>query len=573
MRTPRLQRLYQLAVIAMAVGCLALGGTLFLTNFQEYQRYRVGALELARFHSTLRAVTKISAERGPANSAMGAAPAAREIHKATLLDARAATDTAIAELAAQFSDNFSQSGNGELRLDDLRTQLSHGRQVADAAIANPSQNIDGAAVSNAIEQMFLVADMSAQIRDELGQDIVEAFPQISTEVILGTVCSNLREYAGRYGSYVVMMLTSPPEDHDKIFRSLMETKGQLAELRRLISNYTYAFAGFAPVKEGLTELDRAYFSDALPFARRIAETAHSSPDPIDAAEFTRLYVPGMQSVENLRVMISDVSIDRLNDARQSAGRMLVLSSVLTLVICSVLVLINLALSRMLFRPLIAGREQIVAIAKGDLSEPRNPGRIGREIREMFDSLKVLREHERYKRELERNQERMAEQLRRLSETDGLTGLLNRRALETRAASMFREAGNGASPVGVILFDIDHFKTINDTYGHGLGDRVLQSVGPTLQPLLDPQDTFARFGGEEFVVLLKDEGQRAGLLAEKLREALANMAAEENLDFDVTASFGVATSRREKADWSTLIGKADQRLYEAKRTGRNRVVAG
>lgn len=558
----------------MAVGCLALGGTLFLTNFQEYLRYRVGAVELARFHSALQAVTKISAERGPSNSAMGAAPAARKRHEAALLHARQASDRAIAELSAQFSANLDRSGGHELQLDDLRAQLSRGRQVVDVAIANTSEKIDGEAVAKAIEQMFIVADMAAQIRDGLGQDIVETFPQISTEIILGTVCSNLREYAGRFGSYVVMMLTSPPEHHDKIIRSLMETKGQLAELRRLLSNYTYAFAGFAPVKEGLTEVDRAYFSDALPFARRIAETAHSTPDPIDAAEFTRLYVPGMRSVETLRVMISDVSIARLTDARKTAGRMLVLSSVLTLVICGVLALINLALSRMLFRPLIAGKEQIVAIAKGDLTEPRTPGRIGREIREMFDSLKILREHERRKRALERNQELMAQQLRRLSETDDLTGLLNRRALEARAASMLREANDDGPPLGVILFDIDHFKTINDTYGHGLGDMVLQSVGQTLQPLLEPDDTLARFGGEEFVVLLKDEeGQRASRLAETLRSALAEMAVRQRLDLLVTASFGVATSKPGKENWQTLISKADQRLYEAKRQGRNRVCAG
>ena len=571
MKTPRLQRLYQLAIIAMAVGCLALGGTLFLTNFEEYQRYRVGARELARFHSILQTVSTISAERGPANSAMGAAFAERPPLVEALESTRARTDSAIASLEKQYRESNDRSAAGVSEIDDLRAQLARARKAVDAAIADPA--IDGRVVSGAILQMFLAADLSAAIRDSLGQDIVRAYPQISTEIILATVCSNMREYAGRFGSYVVMMLTSSADEHNRLMRLLMETTGQLTELRHLISNYTLAFADYSPVDASLRELDRAYFSDALPFARRIAETAHSIADPLDAAAFTKLYVPGMISVENMRTMISEASITRLDDMRRTAGMMLVLSSALTLIICTVLVLINLALSRMLFRPLIAGKEQIVAIAKGNLSEPPAAGRVGREIREMFDSLKVLREHERYKRELERNQERMAEQLKRLSETDGLTGLLNRRALEMRAANMFKEAGDGDAALGVILFDIDHFKSINDTYGHRLGDRVLQSVGPTLQPLLDPQDTFARFGGEEFVVLLKDEGQRASLLAEQLREALANMAAEEKLDFDVTASFGVATGRRGNADWPTLISKADQRLYEAKRRGRNRVVAG
>ncbi|MDI7861733.1 diguanylate cyclase [Rhizobiaceae bacterium n13] len=556
----------------MAVGCLALGGTLFVTSFLEYQRYRSGELELARFDSVLHAVSKVSAERGPANSAMGASIDVRPQFKVALAEAREATDHAMIELNAL--GEVPGSARLAMLIANLKRQLARGRAAVDAVVEDPIVNSDGRAIMNAIEQMFVAADLASHLRNTLGQKMVESYPQISTEIILGTVCSDLREYAGRFGSYVVMMLTSPPGADERLLRNLSETRGQLVELRRLASTYTHAFAGLAPVEEGLANMDRAYFSDALLFARHVAKIAQATETSMTAAEFTRLYVPGMKSVEQLRAMIADVSLMRLQTSRENAGRMLVVSSLLTFAVCGLIAAINIVLNRMLFRPLMSGKEQIIAISKGDLSEPLIERRISKEIREMFEALAILRKHGRYKRILERNQEQMAEQLKMLSETDGLTGLLNRRALEDRAFDMLKACDGKNSELGVILFDIDHFKSINDTYGHGLGDRVLQSVGPTLKPLLDPQDAFARFGGEEFIVLFKDEeGTRATRLAEMLRSAFAQMADREKFDFPVTASFGVATGRPGVEDWETLVSRADHRLYEAKRQGRNRVCAG
>ncbi|TBG82746.1 GGDEF domain-containing protein [Rhizobium leguminosarum] len=152
-------------------------------------------------------------------------------------------------------------------------------------------------------------------------------------------------------------------------------------------------------------------------------------------------------------------------------------------------------------------------------------------------------------------------------TDPLTGLLNRRALFDQY---------GARPMGattaVIVFDIDHFKSVNDRFGHATGDRVLNVFAGELSAHCRTGDTAARLGGEEFVLVLKEiMPGRAELTAERIRRAFE--AREIHIDDEVltcTVSVGVAPGRSKSLDFDTMLSAADKALYVAKRAGRNRV---
>ena len=154
----------------------------------------------------------------------------------------------------------------------------------------------------------------------------------------------------------------------------------------------------------------------------------------------------------------------------------------------------------------------------------------------------------------------------LAATDGLTGLLNRRALENHAAKM--ETGRARY---LILLDIDHFKSINDRHGHPFGDLVLRAIADLMRQSTQSSGYAARFGGEEFAILLA-----AGSLAEaawdarKLRMALEKspLKAPDGTMLIVTASFGVADGTGRT--WSDILVQADAALYRAKDAGRNRV---
>jgi len=154
----------------------------------------------------------------------------------------------------------------------------------------------------------------------------------------------------------------------------------------------------------------------------------------------------------------------------------------------------------------------------------------------------------------------------------LTGCFNRtHAIETIDLEL-RRARRTHAPLSLIMFDIDHFKQINDRYGHLCGDAVLAAVGARMRDVLRGSDVKCRYGGEEFLILLPDTpGEGAERVAETLRTELAAMSLDwKDGAIHVTASFGVTTAQRSELDAHALIGRADSALYEAKASGRNRV---
>ena len=155
-------------------------------------------------------------------------------------------------------------------------------------------------------------------------------------------------------------------------------------------------------------------------------------------------------------------------------------------------------------------------------------------------------------------------------TDSLTGLSNVRAAAQDLARMAAFSGRTSTPMAAILLDIDHFKRVNDTFGHQIGDEVLAAFGDVLRAGTRTSDFVARYGGEEFLILLQDtDVEGGGEVAEKLRESLRQMHVP-GLTGRVTASFGVASIPAHAGDADSLLRVADRALYAAKNSGRDKV---
>jgi diguanylate cyclase (GGDEF)-like protein len=177
--------------------------------------------------------------------------------------------------------------------------------------------------------------------------------------------------------------------------------------------------------------------------------------------------------------------------------------------------------------------------------------------------------------LRRRVQRLLAHTLALSSTDPLTGLSNRRSLVEQAPRIWRQARRDGQRVAVLVLDLDHFKRLNDAFGHAAGDAVLRSVAAALSATVRPADVLARTGGEELVVLgLVADPSEARHLAERLRKAVAGCGA--GLQRPVTVSIGVALTRPGYGEDPTdalwrLVDRADAAMYDAKQNGRDQVV--
>ena len=161
----------------------------------------------------------------------------------------------------------------------------------------------------------------------------------------------------------------------------------------------------------------------------------------------------------------------------------------------------------------------------------------------------------------------------LADVDMLTATLTRRAFHTQGSRAVALASRHKYNLSLVVFDIDHFKSINDSFGHAAGDLVLADVAAACTSCLRGSDIFGRIGGEEFAMLLPHTGRQGALeAAERMRKAVAGMPFEpEGVPYQVTASFGVSTLDLSARDITGLLANADAALYQAKAEGRNRVV--
>ncbi len=154
-------------------------------------------------------------------------------------------------------------------------------------------------------------------------------------------------------------------------------------------------------------------------------------------------------------------------------------------------------------------------------------------------------------------------------TDSLTGLPNRRALTDTVRRLLANADREGRPLALLSLDLDHFKQINDRFGHPIGDQVLASVGAALRANLRPHDFAGRYGGEEFLILLPDTSVDEALQIAGQIHHLVNQIIVPAIDLHVTVSIGIAVYPDHAKDVESLQRGADRALYDAKNNGRNR----
>lgn len=566
-----IQKIQLTGTIVIAVSSIVLATLAALPSVSNYLRYRTNAAQLTRFETALQSAWLVSAERGPANNMMGSFSADAKLAE-ELNAAREATDDKLSQLETSFAGEIKAQPELAISLAETRRKLAHSREAVDQVAALPPEARTYSAMSNAIQSMFRAADSVNLLRGKAARAIILKTPDVAIDIAMTGTAGVMRDKIGRLGSYVIMSLRANKQDRLG-FRAKFDNEMQtLMLLKASLTNYTAAYLSTPRLDDAFRDFETYYFGQALRYAQNTITIVVPSARP-NVREFSENYILGMRSSDKLRDLILAETRARIETKKNEA----MIYGGVSLFVAAIAVLVLLRLTSVyktaLFRPMQSVRAQIAAIAAGDLSEAVCEDRVAPEVKKMFQELDFLREQLRQKGEMENQQRALAEQLRMLSETDALTGVFNRRALE-KAVRGVLSGDEQCQSLGVMIVDIDHFKSINDRYGHAMGDLALQRTAGLLRSALRKNDILARYGGEEFVVVLQDVSHAtATATADRLRRLIEANIIDEQSGLSLTASFGVVWQEaRAVNSWDELIAIADDRLYEAKRAGRNRVWA-
>lgn len=571
MRSSKAARLNSQLIIgtAMIVAfSLLLSISIVASYYAAYRRADANLTALRVYREVLVAANILSAERGPMNAVLGDEPSADSALRRKLADFRARSDAALERLAP--SDPVAAAEIAKFVPPDavanVRIRLASARAAADALSNLPRAQREFERIRGVIDGMFDVIDTMQPLITGVINRVVAGDDSLAGMVLLAQMFSDMREYAGRVGSYVIPAVASHETlDHTTIVH-FREANGRLREIWHLAEWRAGFYSADPKLTAARNDVNTRFFGFGLPMINEVAEQGRYTGDfGITTAELTERYVATFEPIERMRIAFLDLTIERPIEMRANALQWLIYVSCVTGLIVLANGLIIYYVRRRVFRPLMAAANQIIALSEGRQIDTSAGMAHGRELRSLFDAVGELQV-----RLLERVQ--YTERLRIDAETDELTGLANRRLID-RIGTGEADFEGLPDEVGVIMIDLDHFKQINDRYGHPVGDAVLRQVAYVIRAHATPGDMCGRYGGEEFVITLASgAGRLVAARAEAIRRTIEAMriTLEDGRQFGVTASFGVCYGRRGAGTWPQIIAAADRALYRAKSLGRNRV---
>ncbi|WP_343586436.1 GGDEF domain-containing protein [Herbaspirillum sp.] len=569
-----LNRLFRLISSALLMLFLALAVSLVWIEWNIYRSSTSTVPALKTFRQGLVAMELVSIERGPANAFMGARDDERDAFYQRLQEARAVSDAALADLYAEVEKDPSQRNAGILeRIRIVQQAMGPARAAVDRIGWQAQDQRNHLYIVSAVDGMIDVIPMLVRVTGELMASIDLADPDLREGLSGARAAASLREYAGQVGSrFTAPLIMHRRLDQNEVIE-IGKLYGRIELLRSLLKGQLASYVSQPEFAQGLAELDKQYFEDGFEFIDYLLQTGLKSGDyGMTPAELRARYVPRMKVILDLRDIILDDLMERVERRNQQARNVLVLVIGLTIVACLFFQLLMYMIRKRVVRPLVNATDLVVGLADGKLDREIPAARYDDEVGGMMRALCVLKARILERNSLAREREALIGQLQTSSNTDFLTGILNRRAFFAHAEQQVSAAQRYRRDLSVVLFDIDHFKRINDSYGHLSGDAILRGVAQTASQLLRKEDVLGRYGGEEFIVLLQESDLgKAEAVAQKLRMALEQKEfdADDGRRIKVSASFGVA-ALRDGHNLEQLIKLADTALYAAKEHGRNRV---
>lgn len=570
---------FRLIAAGLVLLILAVVSRLVLLEWRQLDRAQQGQLATARLRSALVALEMVSRERGPSNGVLGDASPGNPVLRDALAQARVRTDRAAAALAQVLAG---------VRLDDVRyarvraqlatfqVQLVQARAAVDRQAARPWSVREPEQIRASVSGMLNLIPLLTPASSLLAEEALQAAPELASLVSGARLAADLREYAGQLGSLFTPALSRQQPLTQQELAAIERVRGRIDELRGLLEMRVGVSVQSDAVLAAHAAMDRGYFAAASALLEGVLAAGRDDGHfgGMTPADFAARYVPKMDAILALRDALLD-DADQRSAALQVRSRNTLIAVALMTTCAMALVVLALRLAhRRLVRPLSQAATVLQAMSEGDHDTPALPQPLAQdEMAAVMGGILALQQQSKARAELERERDKLIDSLRQQSTTDFLTGLPNRRAFfEAAEPELARARRHGFSLV-LMLLDVDHFKRVNDTVGHGGGDQALVAVASTLRQSMRQGDLVARLGGEEFVALLSHCQPEDGLrFAERVREAIAGQdiaLGEGQPPLRLTVSIGLADSASHGLVLDALMARADDALYKAKHAGRNR----
>lgn len=516
-----------------------------------------------------------SRERAPANG-MLRDDLPNDPNKIALLNAaRQKTNAAFKELEFAFQTDSVDKTRLRTILSNAQRQLVLARQSIDLTASLPKSERTTLGIRASITEMFEVVDVLSPATLQLTNVVQATYPKETNFLLAARAAADLREYAGRLGSYFTVASAKRELIALEDLMAMKQLMGRIEQLRSDLLERVHTIDGNDVIYKATAEMLNRYFETAIPYVEgQLAIGLTDASLMTDATSFGKRYVADMNSIVSLKNALIDEALRNARidqaEAQKAAYWVIAWTAATFLLLAAGLFIIEFRISR----PMRKVGRLIFEISHGNLGIAIAQPRYQDEMADVLKSVSVLRDNSAARVALEDERQRLLIQLKEQAATDFLTELPNRRGFFELAEPSFHSLLRQGHPIAIAIYDVDHFKRVNDTYGHDIGDMVLKAIASLSKKHLRSGDLVARHGGEEFLLFMPYCDLASGVSkAEVLRAQIEQLtvALPDGRELKITASFGVDQCLAADKSVDDSIKRCDEKLYLAKESGRNKVV--
>ncbi|QEK34522.1 GGDEF domain-containing protein [Acinetobacter johnsonii] len=569
MREIRSEYLSQKLYIAMSIIILSLCSLsipLMVKSYRDYIKTNQALTEIQALQAVADLANKISRERAPANKLMSSNQQDFAQHVLELKLYRLTVDEQMQKTLEVLK--HSNLPNLDLSLfDRLDEALTQGRQQVDAYAALPREQRNAETMDQAILKMFNAWDRSHDVLKDViavseGKDT--AVSNFYVQILL---LADLRDQAGRAASNVMAHVAfKQPIPETNLARSL-QTRKQVMYLWELIDTLQPEHDKTEEFKVLHQAVYNEFLAKGLLIVERLMnESIYHRPYYLTGTQLTEAIVDKFSTVVELQNYLLKYSVEKAIIEKHKAQNILLTTVGISLISIFAALFTMIYARKRVFSPLIQAREILFDLSHSSIRpNPMDTKDQPANMYSLFTAIQQLKQTLQQRDALEFR-------LKNIAHLDSLTGVANRYALN-EYIKLLENQPTQFSETCLMVIDIDHFKQVNDVYGHLMGDQVIQCVAEKLKENIRTSDLLVRYGGDEFIVLIENVGmERALKIAEKIRSEIYEAKSVDNVrcpDLKVSISIGVAIGA---TSWMALLEKADRALFQAKEQGKNKVVA-